>query len=87
MQETIALLKQSSIGYEFRTTVVKSQLTPEDFEGIGRLVQGAPRYALQRFRPGRTLHPAFRHMTTYSDTEFAAIKQRMERYVDTCVIH
>ena len=87
VQETIALLKQSSIGYEFRTTVVKSQLTPEDFEGIGQLVQGASRYALQRFRPGRTLHPAFRHMTTYSDAEFAAIKQRMERYVDTCVIH
>ncbi len=87
VQETIELLKSSGIGYEFRTTVVKSQLAPEDFVKIGELVKGAPRFALQRFRPGKTLHPAFRHETTYSDEEFEQLKTVMERYVDECVIH
>ena len=87
VQQTIELLKGSHIGYEFRTTVVKSQLTPEDFVSIGQLVQGAPRFALQRFRPGKTLHPAFRHEITYSDKEFEVLKDIMERYVHECVIH
>ena len=87
VQQTIAMLRQSSIGYEFRTTVVKSQLAPEDFESIGQLIEGAPRFALQRFRPGTTLHPAFRHETTYSDEEFEELKKVMEKYVDECVIH
>ena len=85
--QTISLLKNSGIGHEFRTTVVKSQLTPEDFVAIGQLIAGAPRFALQRFRPGKTLHPAFRYETTYSDEEFAELKKILERYVDECVIH
>lgn len=87
VQRTIKLLKDSAIEYEFRTTVVRSQLAPEDFVAIGELVKGAPRYALQRFRPGRTLHPAFRNETTYTDEEFNKIKQVMEKYVGKCLIH
>lgn len=87
VQRTIELLRHSGIGHEFRTTIVKSQLAPEDFESIGELIKGAPRFALQRFRPGNTLHPAFRHATTYSDEEFEELKKIMERYVDECVIH
>lgn len=87
VQRTIELLRCSDIEYEFRTTVVKSQLAPGDFTGIGELIKGAPRFALQRFRPGKTLHPAFRHETTYSDEEFEAIKEMLEEYVDECIIH
>ena len=87
VQRTIELLRCSDIEYEFRTTVVKSQLAPGDFTEIGELIKGAPRFALQRFRPGKTLHPAFRHETTYSDEEFEAIKEMLEEYVDECVIH
>lgn len=87
VQRTIQLLKNSSIGYEFRTTVVKSQLSPEDFVSIGKLIEGAPRFALQRFRPSKTLHPAFRYETTYSDSEFEELKMILGEYVDECVIH
>jgi len=87
VQRTIELLRHAGIEYEFRTTIVKSQLAPEDFKSIGELVKGAPRFALQRFRQGVTLHPAFRHETTYSDEEFEELKKIMERYVDECVIH
>ncbi|HMS93111.1 MAG TPA: anaerobic ribonucleoside-triphosphate reductase activating protein [Candidatus Saccharibacteria bacterium] len=87
VQRTIELLRHAGIGYEFRTTIVKSQLSPKDFESIGELIKGAPRFALQRFRPGTTLHPAFRYETTYSDEEFEELKKIMERYVDECVIH
>ena len=84
---SIQLIQRSGVAYEFRTTVVKSQLTPSDVSAIGKLVQGSPRFALQKFRPGRTLNPRFASEATYSDDEFAELKQTMEEYVGTCVVH
>lgn len=93
VQETIKIIMNSNIDYEFRTTVVKSQLIfkgldeEDDFDAIGKLVKGAPRFALQKFRPGRTLNPRFERDTTYTDEEFNNIKEKMEKYVKTCVVH
>ncbi len=84
---SIELIKHAGIDYEFRTTVVKSQISWDDFDTIGRFIQGSPRYALQKFMPGRTLNPQFRHETTYSDDEFQQLQRKMERYVDICVVH
>lgn len=48
--ESIRLLKKGGIPYEFRTTVVKGIHSKEEFEEIGRLLQGCPAYYLQGFR-------------------------------------
>lgn len=86
--ESIRLIQSSGVDYEFRTTVVRSQFPLEDFDKIGEMIRGAKRYALQKFRTeGSTLSPRFQRETTYSDEEFEAIRQRMERYVDECVVH
>lgn len=85
--ESIRIIKASGVDHEFRTTLVKSQVSPEDLDEIGKLVEGSPRYALQRFRPGRTLNPQFAREVTYSDDELKVLKGRMERYVATCVVH
>lgn len=85
--ESIRVIKSSGVDHEFRSTLVKSQISPSDLDEIGRLVRGSPRYALQRFRPGRTLNPQFANETTYSDDELEILKQKMEKYVKTCVVH
>ncbi len=87
VQETIALLISSGIGHEFRTTIVREQLEPNDFHKVGEMVRGAKRFALQHFRPGSTLAPQFEQASTFSETEFQEAKTIMERYVDECVIH
>lgn len=85
--ETIGIIKSSGVDHEFRTTLVKSQVSPSDLDEIGRLVKGSPRYALQRFRPGRTLNPQFAKAATYTDEELAGLKVGMEKYVKECVVH
>ncbi len=85
--QSIKMIKSSGVEHEFRTTVVRSQVSFDDFDEIGKLVHGAKRYALQKFVPKRTLSPQFRHETTYNDEEFARLKQKMEKYVDICVVH
>lgn len=87
IQETIRLIKQSGVDHEFRTTLVKSQVSPEDLREIGTLIKGSPRFALQRFRPGLTLSPQFANETTYSDDELVLLKAQMEEYVTECVVH
>lgn len=50
IRESITLLKESGIPYEFRTTVVKGIHSAAEFEEIGKLLQGCRAYYLQGFR-------------------------------------
>ncbi|MCR5611505.1 MAG: anaerobic ribonucleoside-triphosphate reductase activating protein [Clostridiales bacterium] len=47
--ESIGLLKESGVDYEFRTTVVKELHDLDSFVNIGRMIEGADRYFLQPF--------------------------------------
>jgi pyruvate formate lyase activating enzyme len=86
IRESITLLIEDTVDYEFRTTVVKSLLSPEDIRSIGEDIRGAKRYFLQKFVPTKTLNPAFLRKTTYTDAEFEEMRTMMSEYVKTCDI-
>ena len=86
IQKSISLLRSSPVEYEFRTTVIKGLLSPEDIEEIGRDIKGAKRYYLQKFVSAKILNPQFRKKTTYSDAEFEAFRDQLKNYVDYCEI-
>ena len=72
--KSIDLIMKSNIPYEFRTTVMKSQLTYEDFEKIGELIKGADRYYLQKFEAKTDIWDStLKDETTYSNDEFKGI--------------
>lgn len=79
--KSIEVLKNGGVDYEFRTTVVKSQLSLEDFEKIGQLIQGAPRYYLQRFEASKILDKSLENEKTYSTEEFERIIDILKSYV------
>ena len=79
--KSIELVKNSGIDYEFRTTVLKSQLCIDDFEKIGKMIKGANKYYLQKFVPTKTLNESFMTQATYSDEEFAEIIEGLNKYV------
>lgn len=81
IMESIDILKTSDIPSEFRTTVVKSQLSVEDFEAIGNMVKGCEKYYLQRFVPTKTLDDSFMNQTTYTDKEFEPIINMLKKYI------
>lgn len=47
--ESIRIIKESGVEYEFRTTVVSPLHRPEEFGELAKLVEGSPRYYLQNF--------------------------------------
>ena len=49
VEESIRLLRQSGVEYEFRTTMVRQLHTAEDLESIGRWLGPCPHYYLQNF--------------------------------------
>ncbi|NCU38053.1 anaerobic ribonucleoside-triphosphate reductase activating protein [Candidatus Saccharibacteria bacterium] len=85
IQESIKLIK--TIPHEFRTTIVKGQLSVSDFDEIGLLVRGADRFALQKFTPGHTVSSQFKTSVSFNKDEMEKARQIMSRYVKECVVH
>ena len=86
IKESIDLIMGSGLDYEFRTTIVKSLLSKDDIIKIGKLIQGAKNYFLQRFVPTKTLDERYMKEETYSDEDFEYIKNVVGRYVKNCGI-
>lgn len=64
IDESIRLLRQSGVEYEFRTTVVQELHTAQDIRAIGAWVKGAPKYYLQQFvDSGNLISPGFHSMS------------------------
>ena len=49
VEESVSILMNSGIDFEFRTTAVKGIHTPEDFKRIGEWIAGDERYFIQHF--------------------------------------
>jgi anaerobic ribonucleoside-triphosphate reductase activating protein len=86
IEESVKLILKSKIPHEFRTTVVKSQLTEKDILKIAKLIYGAKRYALQKFVPTKTLDKKFLKEKTYPDNELESIKIRLEKEIPSVIV-
>lgn len=84
IKKSIDLIMNSDVDYEFRTTVVKSQLSQEDFEIIGKTIKGAKRYYLQEFIPTKILDEKLMTEKSYSHDEFKKICESLKKYVQFC---
>lgn len=81
IKESIHLLINNSIDYEFRTTVVKQQLGLDDFIEIGEMIKGAKKYYLQKFVPSKIYDYKLKNFTTYSDDELKVICEHLKKYI------
>lgn len=84
IKRSIAIILENTVPYEFRTTVVRSMLSVEDIEEIGKEISGATTYYLQKFVPTKILNHQFLRKVTYSNEEFVSIQTMMRQYVSFC---
>ena len=78
--ESIRLLKNSDIPYEFRTTAVKGLHRIEEFEEIGRLLSGCRAYYLQGFRESDNM--IGEGYEAFSEQEMKIIANIAGKYID-----
>ena len=82
IKQSIQLIMTSNVSYEFRTTVLKSQLDYTDFEEIGKLIQNAEKYYLQKFEAKTAINDeTLKEEQTYSNEEFNEIIETLKRYI------
>lgn len=77
--QSMALIRNSEIPYEFRTTYVKGLHTLADAEGIGRWLRETDPYFLQNFKDsGDILRPGYESFSGEEMAEFlAAVKAHL----------
>lgn len=85
IKNSIEIIMNSDIPYEFRTTITKKQLSKEDLLKIGQELKGAQKYVLQKFIPTQTLNPEFLNATTYTDDEFDTLTKELKQFVVQCL--
>lgn len=81
IKKSIDMIMNSGVDYEFRTTIVKSQLSVEDLRQIGELIQGAKRYYMQKFLATKILDETLMSEESYTDEEFKNLRTILEEYV------
>lgn len=86
IKESIKIILKSGIPHEFRTTIVQSQLTPNDIVKIAALISGARSYVLQKFIPVKTLNKKFLKEANYPDSELEKIKKRLEKEISSVIV-
>ncbi len=68
---SLAILRESGVAYELRTTVAPGVVTYEDIVAIAEMLRPGELYYLVQFRPGNTLDPLQAETTPYSPTQLA----------------
>jgi pyruvate formate lyase activating enzyme len=85
VKESIELIMNSKIDYEFRTTVVPLLHSEETIVKIARYISGAKKYVLQNFSPlEKTLKPSFQKIKPYSDEKIQELSEKAKKYVPNC---
>jgi len=85
IHQSVVLTRQAP-DYEFRTTVVPSLHKKEDFPAIAKWLDGAKKYYLQQFRPGKTLDSAFAQIQPYPDETLAEFCNAIKPYFEVCEV-
>jgi len=89
LRESIAILRDGRVPYEFRTTVIDEIHNEKMMERIGELIEGAPRYFLQQFEDsgelveeGRFTSPSMEKMENLLATVRRRVPNAQIRGVD-----
>ena len=82
IKKSVELIKNSNIGYEFRTTVVPEMHDKENMKKIGEWLKGSKKFTIQNFRPGKCLNEFYNERTGFKKEELQDFKLILDDYFD-----
>jgi pyruvate formate lyase activating enzyme len=84
--QSITILMQSGLPYEFRTTVVPGMLDTEDIKKIVAAIAGAKKFVLQQFSPENCWDESLRSVIPYDTEKLAEMRLAAGQYVPNTVL-
>ena len=82
IQESIKLIMDSGIDYEFRTTVLPAFHNKGSVEELIKSIKGAKRYVIQNFRNGNVYNPDLKEAKSFTRAELRALQTIAREYID-----
>ncbi|MBM7616057.1 anaerobic ribonucleoside-triphosphate reductase activating protein [Alkaliphilus hydrothermalis] len=82
IRESIHLIQNSGIDYEFRTTVCQELLMVEDILQLAESIKGSKRYFLQNFRDGEQVFGGVNKYTPYDKEVMEKIKDQIKDWFE-----
>jgi len=86
IQESIGIIVSSGLEYEFRTTVCRPLLEPEDIIEIADYIKGAKRYYIQRYKERQSNYKSDNALITYNKEELDEIIKQIKEWFGVCEI-
>ncbi len=80
IKQSIAIIMNSNIDYEFRTTICKELLKLEDIVDISREIKGSKRYIIQNFKDGETVLAGKNNLTPYNKNALEKVCNTINNY-------
>lgn len=86
IKESIQMVMNGQIPYEFRSTILPRLHTETEIEKMARFIKGARLYFLQNFVPRNTLDKSFMDERSFAPDELSKLAAIAGRYVEKCQI-
>lgn len=86
IEESVKIIKNSNLEYEFRTTVVPTIHTKKDIVDIAKMLEGADKYVLQQFKPDNTRDEKLREVKPFTNVEILEMATEAKKYVKEVVV-
>lgn len=87
IEESISLIRESGLGYEFRSTIVPSLHSSEDIKKMGSMISGADKWYLQNFKADTELvNENFQNGRSFTEGEMGNFLAIAKDYVKTCAV-
>lgn len=86
IRESINLIRQGPVAYEFRVTVVPTIHEEADAEELARAVKGAQKFVLQQFVPDHTLDEKLRIIAPYPKEALLRMAEAARRHVPNTIV-
>ncbi len=86
VKESIRVIMENKVSYEFRTTVVPPLLGDKDIEDIAKYIKGAQKYVLQQFVPKNSWDESLKKVDPHLKEKFSELKQKIHPFIKDVVI-
>lgn len=81
IQESMRILLQGGVDYEFRTTLVPAFIGEEEVYALAGRVRGAKRYTLQNFDPRDPLEEGLKRVVPFDEPTLRRMQARVNRII------
>ncbi len=81
IKESVKVVMESGIDYEFRMTCVPGLAEKDDFERIGKWLEGCGKFFIQQFSNKVCLDKGFEKIKPFSNSELEEFRGVLEKYI------